>query len=239
LEKTLGKRITERLIHRTIFRQFAGGVDAASAIHTMHQLRKKGVGGIPQYSVEQDLEASAQDPAQLETLIEKNIKKFVESVEIASSVLGEDDRKSMTAVKITACCNPELLTTVTDQLNSSPGWFDPSQWAGDEKPRLSLSTEHMRQWTDLVERTEKIAQVASDMNTVVLVDAEQTYFQPAIRHLVIHHLMPKFNTRTPIIYNTVQCYLKVQCMYEGMYTRQGHLCPLRFLLCVKLRLLEV
>ena len=48
---------------------------------------------------------------------------------------------------------------MTDQLNSSPGWFDPSQWAGDEKPRLSLSTEHMRQWTDLVERTEKIAQV--------------------------------------------------------------------------------
>ena len=52
-----------------------------------------------------------------------------------------------------------VQTTVTDQLNSSPGWFDPSHWAGDEKPKLSLSTEHTRQWADLVERTEKIAQV--------------------------------------------------------------------------------
>ena len=54
----------------------------------------------------------------------------------------------------------------------------------------------------------------------VYVDAEQTYLQPAIRHLVVHHLMPSFNREETTILNTVQCYLKVSTSWragrEGM-----------------------
>lgn len=54
----------------------------------------------------------------------------------------------------------------------------------------------------------------------VYVDAEQTYLQPAIRHLVVHHLMPSLNREETTILNTVQCYLKVSTSWragrEGM-----------------------
>jgi proline dehydrogenase len=63
----------------------------------------------------------------------------------------------------------------------------------------------------LFERTEerliKIASLAHKSNVSLFIDAEESWIQPAIDHLVML-LSKRFNTKKAVIYNTYQMYLK-------------------------------
>ena len=61
----------------------------------------------------------------------------------------------------------------------------------------------------VVRRARELTDYAKQLGVRLLVDAEQTYFQPAIRHIAVNILMPKYNLDTPTVYSTIQCYLRV------------------------------
>jgi len=72
---------------------------------------------------------------------------------------------------------------------------------------LPLLNEHETELMDkLNHRLNRIAEAAYKKNVRLLIDAEQTYFQPVINHLCLN-LQRKYNREKPIIYNTYQCYL--------------------------------
>jgi len=70
-----------------------------------------------------------------------------------------------------------------------------------------LDDAEMTELESIVERVNEIAQAAAKMRVRLMVDAEHTYFQPLIDHLVIG-LQRQHNREFPSIYNTYQCYLK-------------------------------
>eukprot|EP00761_Pharyngomonas_kirbyi_P011667 gb/GECH01011693.1/.p1 GENE.gb/GECH01011693.1/~~gb/GECH01011693.1/.p1 ORF type:complete len:520 (+),score=90.84 gb/GECH01011693.1/:1-1560(+) len=85
---------------------------------------------------------------------------------------------------------------------------------GDEKSPVAgdpLTEDEMHKFASLCERLDAIYQVAAESGVSVLIDAEQTYYQPAIDFLAlllsVEHNSVKGRAR-PIVYNTYQLYLK-------------------------------
>jgi hypothetical protein len=82
-------------------------------------------------------------------------------------------------------------------LCSSPGPLSKAELT-DEELELAVAMRN-RIW--------EVAEEARNLKVRVMIDAEQTYFQPAIDNFVLE-LQREYNGEFPTIFNTYQCYLK-------------------------------
>ncbi|XP_039581708.1 proline dehydrogenase 1, mitochondrial-like isoform X1 [Passer montanus] len=84
----------------------------------------------------------------------------------------------------------------------------PNRKTGQLEPLLSrFSEEEELQMKRVLQRMDVLAKRAMEKGVRLMVDAEQSYFQPAISRLTVE-TQRRFNGSQPIIYNTYQCYLK-------------------------------
>jgi len=84
----------------------------------------------------------------------------------------------------------------------------PNLKTGRMEPLISaLTSEEEEQFKNCIGRMNTVFRVARQLDVRVMVDAEQTYFQPAIARLTME-MMKKYNTEKAIVFNTYQCYLR-------------------------------
>jgi len=126
-----------------------------------------------------------------------------------------------------AVTRDDALQQFTYMLEEADGYVDLLDWNNllDKNKRLSdafvttdelgnsvnlmkqLSDDEEQQLKRMFKRIDILANAAKDLGVRLMIDAEQTYFQPAISRLAME-MMRKFNADSPIIFNTYQCYLK-------------------------------
>ncbi|KAI8513076.1 hypothetical protein Bbelb_097150 [Branchiostoma belcheri] len=91
----------------------------------------------------------------------------------------------------------------------------PNIETGELEPAMSsITEEEEEQMKNMLQRMNMLAEAAQEHGVRLMVDAEQTYFQPAIARLTVE-MMRRFNRTRPVIFNTYQCYLKDA--YNNLY----------------------
>ncbi|GFY42666.1 proline dehydrogenase 1, mitochondrial [Trichonephila inaurata madagascariensis] len=161
-----------------------------------------------------------------EAQCEKNMETFLKCI---NAVAGSTQSTGFAAIKMTALGRPQLLKCypiIRIQFSFSlmnlfcwSGLVDmnyvisdlfkvPNICTGRMEPIISALTEEEEEmFRNMMRRLHHIAKVAREKDVRVMIDAEQTYFQPAISRITME-LMRKYNKEKAIVFNTYQCYLK-------------------------------
>ncbi|XP_034026793.1 proline dehydrogenase 1, mitochondrial [Thalassophryne amazonica] len=97
---------------------------------------------------------------------------------------------------------------IDDRTNASELLVIPDVEKGQLVPLLEKFTmEEEKQMNNILQRIDILAKYAIENGVCLMVDAEQTYFQPAISRLTME-MQRIHNRKNPVIFNTFQCYLK-------------------------------
>jgi len=167
-----------------------------------------------------------------EAACDMNMEMFLESIDIAAKT---SNGEGFSALKITALGRPEILLRMSEIVDHDqiqlllvekgeiPGdlWVNSRalfqlealkcdkimkvlKTGDDEGLLLEVQEEQL---TNLLGRLHKVFSYAKERKVRVLVDAEQSFYQPAINKLTMR-MMRIYNKDEMVVFNTYQCYLK-------------------------------
>lgn len=91
-------------------------------------------------------------------------------------------------------------------LSSKPSAFGIFELLEKKQKNEAFSDKEQRQFDDMLQRMDLICKTASENNTKVYWDAEETWVQEAINDIV-DDLMEKYNKTEVVVYNTFQMYV--------------------------------
>ncbi|GAA5837043.1 hypothetical protein JCM3766R1_006512 [Sporobolomyces carnicolor] len=224
-------------MNQTFYKVFVGGETVPGCQDTVNRYADKGVGVMFNYSAEAPLGSSKPSSG-----IDQNCMREIHSAVIEAAKLTptapsvatnptaqSQVKPSLLAIKLTGLIfDASLLSRASNALTSSSTFarganFSPTDNDNSDGESLNapsfvfpqspeLSEEDHAQLSALYEGLRKVAGEARKQGVRLLVDAEQSWYQPAIDHFA-DLLSQEFNKpdatcSVPIVYNTYQCYLR-------------------------------
>ncbi|GAB0099273.1 Proline dehydrogenase [Sergentomyia squamirostris] len=97
---------------------------------------------------------------------------------------------------------------VNENFELSDGFRVPDPKTGQMRRLISqIPPKEEEMFRNMIRRLNTIVKTAEELDVRIMIDAEQTYFQPAISRITLE-MMRKYNTKKAIVFNTYQCYLK-------------------------------
>ncbi|XP_070845728.1 proline dehydrogenase 1, mitochondrial [Chaetodon trifascialis] len=156
--------------------------------------------------------AAQQGKSEMMVLEQKlELEQLKESLTMLGVGAKDDIENWLTGEKLGLSGTIDLLdwnSLINDTTTISNLLMVPNLETGQLEPLLNKFTaEEERQMKRMLQRVDVLAKHALENGVRLMVDAEQTYFQPAISRLTLE-MQRKFNREKPIIFNTYQCYLK-------------------------------
>ncbi|KAL7760751.1 hypothetical protein ACKLNR_007286 [Fusarium oxysporum f. sp. zingiberi] len=217
--------ITHFFVMQTFFNQFLGGETTEECIPKIKSLRDNSVGTLLGYNIEAELDGSSKDPE----LINRQIQLVIESIE-AQGKLGKQfcpdttgysgDNRSWVRIKLTGLVpHPVALYNGSNAILKAraekgldkdvpyPGLPHDGDW---EAALNGTTAADRQQLIDLRTITEKIAKEARDNNVRIVIDAEQSWYQPVIDSLT-DELIQEYNRldgRPATVIASFQAYLR-------------------------------
>ncbi|ESK84830.1 proline dehydrogenase [Moniliophthora roreri MCA 2997] len=233
------KDVTEAIVRITFFDQFVGGDTALETVPLLHNLRLTNKGALFAYSIEVDEnEATAHSAkkVQKEPAYKRIVNEMIRCIDVAADFEDEvlrgaqTGRRTWVAVKMTALL-PDAQSLINlskyliDTRSPLPVPFPGCPRASDldvlyDKKRTNtgpLTNEDIKSLRELHSDLRRICTRASERGVKIILDAEYSWYQPAIDALQLS-LMREFNVNKsktssglniqPLIYGTFQAYLR-------------------------------
>jgi proline dehydrogenase len=195
------------LIRNTIFGQFVGGETLETTSAVVENLAKYNVQVILDYGVE---------GKEGEANFDKATEEFIKVIRYAAT----QKNIPFMSVKLTGFSRFELL----EKIDKASVYED---IVTGKIPLEILSADEKVEWERVVARLRKICQAASESNTGVLIDAEETWIQDSV-DAVTTQMMKEFNTGKAVVYNTAQLYRHDRLLYikdTCKYAKENNFIP--------------